>query len=302
MHRKVTVAIIAIFVIASTAVLVYLLRDNVIDVLDPKGVIAAQQRDLMIIATLLMLTVVIPVFILTFAIAWKYRAGNVRSKYRPDWDHDRRLETIWWGVPLLIIAILSGIIFKSSHELDPYRPLQSEVKPVTVQVVALRWKWLFIYPEHNIASVNYLQFPVDRPVNFKITSDAPMNSFWIPRLGGQVYAMSGMETKLHLMASEQGRYDGYSANLSGEGFAKMKFVTEVTNDEKFQEWVASLKAGGGRLGADEYARLSAPSAEVHKMTYGAVEVDLYDTIIRKYTEPARGETRNNESLMPKYRH
>lgn len=271
---------------AIIAGLFYLLRDNSIAVLDPKGSVAGQQKDLLIITVLLMLPVVIPVFFLTFFIAWKYRAGNTKAKYQPDWDHSKVLERIWWGFPLLIIAVLGVVIWKSSHDLDPYKPLSSQVRPVKIQAVALQWKWLFIYPEQNIATVNYLRFPAGRPVNFEITADAPMNSFWIPQLGGQVYAMAGMRTKLHLMADEPGKYRGLSVNLSGEGFSKMQFTAEATNDKDFASWVASVRNSRQKLTALEYAALVKPSTTKKPLVYAAADKGLYDSIIMKYMPPA----------------
>lgn len=254
-------------------------------VLSPKGPIAGQQRDLMIIATLLMLLVVIPVFILTAHIAWKYRAGNTKATYMPEWSSNRKLEALWWGLPGLIILTLSIIIWQTSHSLDPYRPIASNKPPLTIQVVALQWKWLFIYPEQDIATVNYFQMPVGRPVNFEITADAPMNSFWLPELGGQVYAMAGMTTKLHLMADTAGTYTGSSANLSGEGFSRMRFVAAATPDADFDAWVGSIKQTSPRLNRSMYDSLAKPS-EAHIMnTYAAAQAGLYDTIIGKYGPP-----------------
>jgi len=175
------------------------LHGHSIAVLNPQGFIANKERGLIVTITLLMLIVVIPVFALTFAIAWKYREGNTAARYSPEWDHNRWVEAVWWAVPLVLITVISMISWSSSHELDPFRPLRSANPPITIQVVALQWKWLFIYPDQNIATVNFVQFPANTPVDFQITSDAPMNSFWIPQLGGQIYAMAGMSTQLHLM-------------------------------------------------------------------------------------------------------
>ncbi len=257
-------------------------------VLNTQGLIADKQRDLMIIALLLMLVVVVPVFILTFAIAWKYRASNKKATYSPNLDGNAIAETIWWLVPLAIIIILSGFIWTSSHELDPFKPLDSDKKPVTVQVIAMQWKWLFIYPDENIATVNYVQFPEKTPVNFKLTSDAPMNSFWIPSLGGQVYAMSGMSTQLHLMANGSGTYKGSSANLSGKGFAGMKFTAKSTTKEKYEDWVQRVKNTGRTLDNSSYAELAKPSTDNKVQYYILGNNKLYDTVILKYMEPANG--------------
>ena len=209
---------IGLLILGAIAGVALLLHGHTIDVLVPKGTIAKKELDLLVTATLLMLIVVIPVFVLTFTIAWKYRASNTKAKYTPDWDHNRAIETVWWAIPFVLILILSVITWQSSHELDPFKPLASSKQPITIQVVALQWKWLFIYPEQHIATVNYVQFPVDTPVNFVITSDAPMNSFWIPQLGGQIYAMAGMSTQLHLMATDPGSYNGSSVTPQRTGF------------------------------------------------------------------------------------
>jgi len=257
-------------------------------VFNPQGPIAREQLDLIIVTSLLSLIVVLPVFALTFYIVWKYRATNTSGKkapYRPDWDRHRGIEAVWWLVPFVLIGILSVVIWKSSHDLDPYKPLASDKKPVTVQVIALDWKWLFIYPEQNIASVNHVQFPVDTPVNFRLTADAPMNSFWIPQLGGQVYAMAGMQTKLHLMADKIGSYQGSSANISGEGFAGMTFTAKASSQKDFDAWVRSVKKAEDRLDAQSYEALAKPGKNHPVTYYASSEKGLYDTVIMKYMVP-----------------
>lgn len=255
------------------------------EVLDPKGLIALKERDLMYISTLLMLIVVIPVFILTFAICWRYRATNKSSEYDPNWNHDTLAEAIWWGFPFLIIAILSVVTWKSSHELDPYKSLQTSVKPVKIQVVALQWKWLFIYPEHNIASLNFFQFPEQTPLEFAITADAPMNSFWIPQLGGQIYAMPGMNSQLHLIASETGEFRGSSANLSGEGFAGMHFIAKSSTHADFNQWVESAQSSPNVLDKETYKKLVLPSENNPPGVYVLKDTGLYQQIIMRYMMP-----------------
>ena len=255
---------------------------NQVAVLSPEGSIAASQRELMVVTLLLMLIVVIPVFVMTFAFAWHYREGNSRAVYTPNWDHDRRLEAIWWGVPLAIIAVLGGIIWTSSHDLDPYRPIASDTEALEVQVVALQWKWLFIYPDYNIATVNYLHIPEKTPINLTLTADAPMNSFWIPQLGGQVYAMAGMSTQLHLIADKTGTYNGSSANLSGEGFAGMTFKAQSSGAEDFNGWVKAMQRSPDTLDSARYAELAKPSHDNRMLFFTAQQADLYDTILAKY--------------------
>lgn len=274
-----------LFVGVITAAILFL-RDKNVAVLNPRGSIAQEQFDLIVLTVLLSLIIVVPVFTLTFYIVWKYRAGNKKAKYSPELHGSKTAEAVWWLVPLALITILSVVIVRSSHDLDPYREIKSDVKPVKVQVVALEWKWLFIYPEYNIATVNYLQIPEDTPINLDITADAPMNSFWIPQLGGQVYAMAGMNTQLHLLADKQGSYNGSSANISGEGFAGMKFTAKATSRAEFDKWVTSAKASSKLLDAALYNQLAKPS-EKHAVTlYSGVQKGLYDKVLMKYMMPA----------------
>lgn len=271
-----------------------------IAVLNPQGAIAQQQYNLIVFGTILSLIVIIPVFIMTFLIVRKYRVdkhGNYMGKkghrsYAPDWDGSRRLETIWWGGPLLIILVLAIVTWQSSHALDPSKPISSTVtneanKPaMKVQVIALQWRWLFIYPEQGVASVNYLQIPDDTPVNFEITADSAMNSFWIPKLGGQIYAMSGMSTHLNLIADKPGEYRGVSANLSGKGFADMRFRVRAVPSDEFADWVQTIKRGDKSLNLQEYERLSRPSADSSYAFYNSDSdgpgVDLYSAVMGKY--------------------
>ena len=197
------------------AILVFVSYGRDMPVLNTKGLIADQERDLILLTFGLGLLVVIPVFIMLFGIAWKYRASNTKAKYEPEFASHKGIEAIWWGIPCAIILLLGIITAISTHALDPYKPITSSVKAVEVQVISLNWKWLFIYPDQGIATVNYLNIPKDTPINFTITSDAPMNSFWIPALAGQVYSMTGMSTKLHVMANDVGTFNGASANISG---------------------------------------------------------------------------------------
>lgn len=286
MKKKYELIIAAMLSLIVILVTVVWISGANIAVLNPQGLIAHKQKDLIIVATLLMMIVVIPVYILTFGIAWKYRASNKKAKYSPDLGGNKAAEAVWWLIPLAIITVLGGIIWTSSHELDPFKPLHSDKKPVTIQVVALQWKWLFIYPDENIATVNYVQFPEKTPVNFQITSDAPMNSFWIPSLGGQIYAMSGMSTKLHLMADKSGTYQGSSANISGKGFAGMKFIAKSTTDDRYESWVQRVKSTGSTLNDNSYTKLAKPSKNNKVQYYTLGNDKLYDTVIMKYMEPS----------------
>ena len=250
--------------------------------LDPVGQVGIEERNLIITATLLMLLVVVPVILMTLIFAWKYRASNKNATYAPKWSHSTKIEVVIWTVPILIIIALGVITYKSTHALDPYRPLESDVKPVTIEVVALDWKWVFIYPEQGIATVNKIVFPANTPVNFRITSDSVMNSFFIPGLGGQIYAMAGMTTQLHLIANKNAEMDGISANYSGAGFTGMKFKAIATSEEDFNAWVAEVKASPKQLDNAEYAALEKPSENNPVELYSTVTPNLFQLIIDKY--------------------
>ena len=252
-------------------------------VLNPMGAIADQQRQLIITATLLMALVVIPVFVMTFSIAWRYRASNHKARYAPDLAGNKWAEAAWWLIPLAIITVLATIVVVTSHSLDPSRPLASAKEPIRVEVVSLQWKWLFLYPDLHVASVNYLPIPTDTPINFVMTSDAPMNSFWVPQLGGQIYTMSGMSTQLHLIASQPGDYRGSSANISGDGFADMKFVVHATSQTDFNAWINQAAHSPQELTYDAYNQLAKPSTS-QQMSYAFPSAynGLFDTIIMKY--------------------
>lgn len=253
-----------------------------LDVLNPKGSVGVAEKSLIVDSTIAMLVVVVPVIALTAWFAWRYRASNKAAAYLPKWAHSTKIEIVVWTVPSLIIAYLAILTWNSTHALDPYKPLQSEIKPINVEVVALDWKWLFIYPDLGIASVNQLEFPAGTPVNFRITSDSVMNSFFIPQLGGQIYAMAGMQTQLHLLANEAGDYAGESANFSGKGFSDMKFRAIATSNADFEAWVRKVKATPAQLDADVYGALAAPSEKNPVAYYSHVGPALFNNIIAKY--------------------
>lgn len=263
----------------------YYFRDRNIDVLQPSGSIGVQQRDLIVLTSVMMFVVILIVWGLCFWIALRYRADNKKAQYAPDWDSSKILESIWWGIPIVLIGIISVMTYNSSHNLDPFRPIESDQAPTKVQVVALQWKWLFILPDQGIASINSFAFPVDRPVEFFITSDAPMNSFWIPALGGQIYAMSGMSTKLYLDASSEGVYNGYSANISGKGFANMKFAARAMSEKDYASWASDIASLDTKLTLDEYNLLAKPSDISPQKQYAMVEPGLYNYVVSKYLLP-----------------
>ncbi|HEX5796975.1 MAG TPA: ubiquinol oxidase subunit II [Candidatus Saccharimonadales bacterium] len=278
---KFIIFILTSLVISTAAVLLF--AGNDIPLLNPKGEIASKEYQLMVFATLLSLIVVVPVFTMTFYIVYKYREGNKsKKKYRPEWDSNKVIEGIWWGVPIILITILSVVTWKSSHELDPFKPLEAKAKPLTIQAVALQWKWLFIYPEQDIATMNYVQFPINQPVRFQITADAPMNALWIPSLAGQMYAMNGMSTSLHLMADEIGDYRGLSTNISGKGFAGMRFTARASDQTEFDQWVEAARVAPRNLDMSEYNRLSEPSENEPPAYYVLKDKALYNKIIDQF--------------------
>jgi cytochrome o ubiquinol oxidase subunit 2 len=252
-------------------------------VLNPKGLISSKERSLMIMAISLLLFVAIPVVLSMFFIIFKYRSKNEKSP--ADGKVHPLFMLLWWIIPGIVIAILSVVTWVSTHELDPRKPLSSSVKPMTIQVVALQWKWLFIYPEQNIATVNFVEFPEKTPITFELTAQAPMNSFWIPQLGGQMYAMEGMVNKLHLIANEAGTYKGSDAEISGAGFASMRFNAKAVAPNDFDNWVEMVKLSRDYLGMDAYQELAKPSEKFSLTHYYPVQKDLYNAIIMKYMPP-----------------
>ena len=265
-------------------------------VMKPFGDIAEQQSQLIITAVVLMLLIVVPVIALTLWFAWRYRSANKAATYTPEWDHSTRLELLIWGAPLLIIIALGAVTWISTHKLDPYRPLSrldakrplvAGVKPFVVEVVALDWKWLFVYPELGIATVNELAAPVDRPIEFKITASTVMNSFYIPALAGQIYAMPGMQTQLHAVINQAGVYDGFSANYSGRGFSHMRFKFLGLSPADFERWVQVTKSAGGELTRRDYLQLEQPSEREPVRRYASVDAGLYQAILNRCVDSSK---------------
>ena len=267
-------------------------------VLDPKGMIAAEEKTLILVATGLMLLVVIPVIVLTLVFAWKYRSTNTKARYEPDWSHSNAIEAVVWLIPCLIIIVLGVITYKSTHALDPYKPIESDVKPITVEAVSLDWKWLFIYPEQHIATVNEIHIPAGTPVKFKITSDTVMNVFFIPQLGSQIYAMAGMQTQVNLIADQAGVYDGLSTNFSGAGFPDMKFTATAGTQEEFDAWVAKVKASPDKLGLDNYGDLAKPSKKDPVKYFSNVEPVLFAAVLDKYMDKSSGLKLADKICLP----
>ena len=266
--------------------------------LDPKGQIGLEQRSLILTALGLMLIVVIPVIVMTIVFTRKFRASNTDAKYTPNWSHSNKIEAVVWTVPIIIIAILATLTWKTTHELDPYKPLVSDVKPIRVDVISLDWKWLFVYPDLGIATVNELAFPANTPVNFRITSNSVMNSFFIPRLGGQIYAMAGMQTQLHLIANEPGKYNGISRSYSGPGFSGMKFTAIATPDNAtFDQWVANVKKAPNQLTTmAEFDALAKPS-EYHPVEYfSSANPELFVDVINKFMGSKKMDMKKDEHM------
>lgn len=263
--------------------------------MNPKGQIGMEQRSLIITAIVLMLIVVIPAIFMTFLFAWKYRESNKNAKYTPNWAHSNKIEMVVWGIPCVIILVLGTLTWKSTQALDPRQPIQSEAQTITIEAVSMDWKWLFIYPDLGIATVNELSFPDNVPVKFKITSDTVMNSFFIPRLGSQIYAMAGMQNIVHLIANEKGVYPGMSANYSGKGFSGMKFNAIVTSQEDFDKWVEKVKQSPNQLQWAGYEQLSQPSENNAVEYFSNVKPDLYLDIINKYMKMDMGNKHSHHS-------
>lgn len=265
------------------------------EVLRPAGDIAARQKDLLLAATGLMLIIIVPVMVLTVLFAWRYRASNQRATYRPDWDHSTKFELVIWAAPLLIIISLGALTWVGTHLLDPWRPLDRisatapapDRPPLRVEVVALDWKWLFIYPDEGVASVNELAIPVDREIEFSLTSSSVMNAFYIPAMAGMVYAMPGMETRLHGVFNRAGAYQGLASHYSGWGFSGMRFRAEAMDAKGFGQWIDGLRATGGRLDRAGYLALARPSENVAPIGYGDVDPELFDRVVNMCVEPGR---------------
>jgi cytochrome o ubiquinol oxidase subunit II len=248
-------------------------------VLDPKGPIAAADRQILLNSLGIMLAIVIPVILATLGVAFWFRESNERARYRPNFTYSGRLEMLVWSIPAMTVFLVGGVAWVGSHEVSPRKPIASTVKPLRIQVASLDWKWLFIYPDQGVASVNRLTIPVGTPISLELTSSGVMNSFFVPQLGSQIYTMAGMITRLHLKADQPGTYRGFSAQFSGEGFSDMHFGSDAVTDDKFAQWVDQTRSAGPELDAKTYADLARPSAAVAPFTYRAVAPGLFNSIM-----------------------
>jgi len=260
-------------------------------VLDPRGPVGKAERVILYNSTAIMLAVIIPVIVLTLVFAWWFRARNSQARYRPDWEYSGRIEMIIWSIPALVILFLGGIAWTGSHDLDPPVPLKESTAPLDIEVISLDWRWLFIYPHEGIASVNRLVVPAGVPLRFRLTSTTVMNSFFVPQLGSQIYAMPNMVTRLNLQADQPGIFEGLSAMFSGDGFSDMRFDLVSTEAGAFQEWVSTTKAQGGVLDAGTFEKLNKPAKAEGVQTYAQVSEGLFDRISSDHmaASPQRGQ-------------
>lgn len=264
--------------------------------LHPAGLVAREQSHMMIVTTAILMSIIIPVIIACFVVAWHYRASNKRARHDAKWDHSPQIELLVWGWPVLIIMAVGGISWVGTHQLDPYRPLTHVAQgqpvsandpPLQIDVVSLRWKWLFFYPQYGIATVNQLAAPIDRPITFKLTSDVMMDSFFVPALVGQVYTMPGMQTQLHAVINKVGTYRGMSANYSGAGFTDMRFKFHGMTKADFDQWVAKVRAGGQNLDTATYEQLRKPERNAPITYYAHFAPGLYGRILNRCVEPGQ---------------
>ncbi|UWX58399.1 ubiquinol oxidase subunit II [Chlorobaculum sp. MV4-Y] len=254
-----------------------------VELFQPKGPVARDEALLISTAFALMLIVVIPVFVLAIWIAIRYRASGNNADYRPEWAKSMKLEFLIWSVPIAIVLALAWLSWTSTYRLDPYKPIPSEAQPLRVEVVSLDWKWLFIYPDYHVATVNEIVLPANTPLNFRLTSATVMTSFFIPQLGSQMYAMAGMQTQLHLLADETGVFDGHNQEFSGTGYATMHFKAVVTTPEQFNAWIQNARKSPKALSMAEYEALNEPGGDHPVTIYSSVESGLFDRIVGQFT-------------------
>lgn len=284
--RKVVIGLLGVLG-ASFAIHFVLIHESAL-LTHPKGIMARKELNLIVKDILLMLTIIVPTFAALFLVTWKYRSNNVKAEYDPEHSHGTLGEVLLWIVPSIVIAGMSWVLWEAAHDLDPYKPLPSDKEPMKIQVVAIDWKWLFIYPEQGIATLNHVQFPAETPIHFELAADgSPMNSFWIPQLSGQIYSMAGMITQIHMMADGPDVYTGRAAEINGDGYADMTFSVKSTSTDDFKEWVKEVKEGPQKLTDQVYAELLKPTKGLPIALYAAVEKDLFNKIVMKYMQPPK---------------
>lgn len=301
-HRKTSdksrpVRLFVLLLLGLSLCVAILLQGTDIKLLNPKGLIAGEQRQLMLVSTCIMLAFGVVVLFFLYFFAWKYRETNKKATYDPNASRGRLPALAFWAMPTAIMLILASIMIPATFRLEPQDSIQTDKDPLTIQVVALRWKWLFIYPDQNIATVNYVQIPVDTPVEFQLTADeTPMSSFWIPHLGGQLYAMTEHVNRLNLMAHSTGDYEGSAAEINGPGFAGMRFNTRVSSQEAFDAWVQGTKQSQGALSMQEYEQLLKPTEHHATTTYASRDPKIYSTILSKYAGSHGGGHSHNVEI------
>ncbi len=296
MKKRTKIGLILVLVALIVALTSWYLRRHMVAVLQPAGEVGHKERNLIAFSAALSVLVIVPVFVLLGMFAWKYRESNVHAKYSPELEGSNLAETIWWLIPTALIGIIAVITWRSSYAMDPFKRLDTNKQTLHVQVVALDWKWLFIYPDQKVASVNEAAVPVGTPVDFELTSDTVMTSFWAPQLGGQMYAMPGMNTHLNLEAGKVGNYRGVAANVSGKGFAGMNFTVKAVGQADFTKWMQTAKHSTGKLTSSSYAQLARPSQNVRPSYYGTIDPALYDTIVMNYMMPSGTQTNAEGSV------
>jgi len=280
------VAIGAVLAVAAVVLFKVLIGGSTVALLMPAGPVAEQERNLIVTMVIIMLVVVVPMLITLFTFAWKYRAGNPNAKYDPEKSHGASRELVLWAIPAVVVVVLGTLAWTNAHALDPSQPITSSNPPLTIEVVALPWKWLFIYPVQNIATVNFIQFPVNTPVHFELTADAPMSSFWIPQLGSQIYAMATMETQMNLMADTTGEFTGKDTEINGAGYSGMQFIAKSSSQSDFEAWVQSVQQSSSTLDQAAYSALAAPSENNPSSSYSSVEPNLFNSIMMKFMMPS----------------
>jgi cytochrome o ubiquinol oxidase subunit II len=274
---------VVLILIALAALVTTLLQGTDVALFKPKGIIADEQRRLMVHAVIILLEIAIPTLAAFYFIAWKYRESNQKATHDPKLSNDKSTVFVFWAIPIIFMLVLTFVMWPATHKLAPYKQIYTDVEPLTIQVVALRWKWLFIYPKQNVASVNFVQIPVNKPVQFELTADdTPMSSFWIPHLGGQLYAMTGHVNRLNLMAETAGDFAGSTAEINGAGFADMKFIVRASTENDFDNWINSVKLSTQTLDSETYQKLVEPSRSNRASFYSETEANLYANILFKY--------------------
>ncbi len=284
-HRPGSLARVIVLGIAALSLLyMVLMHGHNVQVLNPKGFVAQEELGMIIFSTIVLLAVAVPTVGVLYFTAWKYRESNTKAKHDPQMQGGKLFLLATWGIPIVFMSVLSVVMWTATHKYVPQQTIPASVKPLRVEVVAMRWKWLFIYPEQHIATVNFVQMPVNTPVTFELTADdAPMSGFWIPNLGGMLYAMTGHLNPLNLMAQTPGDYEGRSGEINGAGFADMKFTARASSKAEFDDWVVDMRQSGGVLDDAEYQKLLKPSEANPATFYSDYEKGLYATVLTKYS-------------------